>query len=314
MACLFIGDINPEIKILDFEKKFLELGIGVEKITLKFNKRKKSKMCFFTLNNFNSIKFLITNPLILKNTEYYCQISQSKKEEEEKKNYKVNYLKYKIFQFQKTCVFVNNIPKEMDDITLGNFFSEFGRVQSAFSIKKNSISKGYGFVYLYDQRSADLLIKMKKIPFNGKFMIVKGFKQKFKPEEGNGDSQVLDNSKDYFGAGNHHLNNSLPFFNREILFEENRDFLQNKLNYTKKVYNENSKGFQPRNREYDEPYRIKEFEKKGPKTAIIGLTRLDLIEMNHFERYFNIRLNKVARSRTDQFYINGEQAQTGYYD
>ena len=55
-------------------------------------------MCFFSLNNFNSIKFLITNPLILKNTEYYCQISQSKKEEEVIKNYKENYLKYKIFQ------------------------------------------------------------------------------------------------------------------------------------------------------------------------------------------------------------------------
>ncbi len=86
-------------------------------------------------------------------------------------------LQFQISQGRKVCeeadpyrLFMRNLPFTVSDEELTEFFRGYCRVRSAYSIKSdNKHSKGYGFIHLYDQDSADRLLTI------GNF-IIKNFK------------------------------------------------------------------------------------------------------------------------------------------
>lgn len=176
MTSLFIGDIDPKTTKLDIEETLNQHG-NFKKLIIKYNKRKSNKMCFFKVYNTGTIKSLIIRPVVINGVEHYCQISQRPQDEGPQD--------LQEFPFQRRCVFINNIPRNLADRCLMDFFADFGPTESAFSIKKRGRGVGYGFVYFKFEQTANALIKKKKINYKGKFMIAKGYLQKNKPDNQN---------------------------------------------------------------------------------------------------------------------------------
>lgn len=175
MTSLFIGDIDPKTTKLDIEATINQHG-NFKKLIIKYNKKKSNKMCFFKVYDLETIESLIIRPILIKGVEHYCQISQRPQDErpaQEQTEY----------EFQRRCVFINNIPRNLTDNQLMEFFSNFGPTESAFSIKKQGRGVGYGFVYFESEHTANIVSKMKKINYKGKFMIAKSYLQKNKADK-----------------------------------------------------------------------------------------------------------------------------------
>lgn len=324
MVCLFIGDINTATTKKEIQTCLNSYG-RCTKLQVKVNKRKKAKMCFFHVQDYQTIKALITRPVIINNSEHYCQLSQ------------VSDGEVQTYDFQRNCIFVNNIPRQMNDHMLFNFFSSYGFIDSAFSIKKNGVSKGYGFVYFKHQSAAEYVARLGKIKFEGKFMIVQIYQQKGKPSKHHQarnkmniqiqmNSQNLTNNRNSNKNPNEYVIKKDPYhhgFEFEALrIPENCNIAIQKSKKIQQFHHQPFYGQRAERwieekravfRRYDKP---NDSEIYGTQLAAVGISKLDLVELNH--SFSNLRLNRyetrqgwdgekesnivIGRSRIDQSY------------
>lgn len=300
--CLFIGDIHPNMKKKTVQEALSQYGC-IKKLQLKFNKQKRSKMCFFSVEGYSVIKAFLIRPVFLRGVEHYCQISQKFDHEEKPKE----------FDFQKRCVFINNIPKLVDDGLLANFFSQYGNVESAFSIKKYKKNVGYGFVYFKEIEATNEVLNIKKISFKGKTMVAKrpkfkdkdkkklshdnisfkgsssarkekGAHMRFEPQTKQGFTAEIPNQVDR--RESLHWNRKPPGDNKILIRRDSKKLnqVQNVYPYPQNVYN-----FKKRRRvcPFYKPF---DFELKNPFVGVVGKSQLTpFISENHVE--WNLRMN-----------------------
>lgn len=306
MVCLFIGDIPSTILPND-----LLLGLQakgkIKNFQVKFNTKKSCKMCFFHVHGYKTIKTLIVNPLVVNEIELYCQMSQSDSEDQ-------------IFDFQQRCIFVNNIPRKVNNEHLATIFANFGPVESAFIIKKKGVSKQFGFVYFENESSVEEAAELKKIKYNGKFMIAQRFFQKNKIDQKKNSQKERSSKKTNFPRNKQQRNHSpkkkskkihKPFSYRpqpqpsdrrhleEVSYLQPQgrsyfDSYQQQLRYESQTHQWNNQSWM--NRQHNEErrnhyYKPRSFEIKNPYEGILGISRLGLISSNQW-KIGNLRFNK----------------------
>lgn len=170
---LFIGDIQISVRKATICNKLSEYG-DITKIDFKKNRNTKKMMFFFNVSELAIARKLLLYPIVIDGIEYYCQKSQHGQSK----------LKIGIEDFG---IHISNMPKNLPDFELMNFFSQFGPVESCFSIKlHNGRSRGYGFVFFRSTQIRDQLIQMKKIRMNGKYMVVSPHEMKHKKQRESG--------------------------------------------------------------------------------------------------------------------------------
>lgn len=73
----------------------------------------------------------------------------------------------------KTSLFVGNLPFEVDDDDLKGLFSEF-KVEKAHVVRHGERSKGFGFVYFYDEKTcSDAQIEFEGALLEDRALVVK---------------------------------------------------------------------------------------------------------------------------------------------
>ena len=137
--------------------------------------------------------------------------------------FKLNWSNYNS-EFNKN-VYVGNLPQDIDDIKLYNFFkSKYNSVHHASVICDNGVSKQYGFVHFLNEVDYDNCLKeMDGVVFHGNTIRVRERNRKNFNDENNNLKNKLDDVKN----------------NKNNLQKNNKYFLINKKKYTS--YNNSNK-------------------------------------------------------------------------
>lgn len=128
---------------------------------LRFNKEgfneENQGYAFFTVSSKALAEELVSKRHVINGRIIHCDYYHK-----DAKHQKINKMKR---------VFIGGIPKIATDQELIQFFSKFGEVRAAFSIKdKCGISKGFGYVDFKDVNVARELVRKSKVLFSlGKF-------------------------------------------------------------------------------------------------------------------------------------------------
>lgn len=152
---LFLGGLPPTFN----EKDLYTLIQVFGEVRIDLIKKKNSELndgyAFIYPANRETADRLLGSELVVGQRTLQFQLSQGRKVYEEADPYRL---------------FMRNLPFTVSDEELTAYFRGHCRVRSAYSIKSdNKNSKGYGFIHLYDQGSADKLLAI------GNF-IIKNFK------------------------------------------------------------------------------------------------------------------------------------------
>jgi RNA recognition motif-containing protein len=171
MTTLFVGDLQFNATKFHISKVLKQIGLFSNLIVTKHS-RKKTKIAFFDVGVTELEKFLAT-PVVMQGVEHYAQLSQNQPN-----------ISLEVLEIQKRRLFVEKLPTGLKDQVLESFFKQiFGEenICSFFSVKnRNKKSKGYGFLHVTGKKFALELLKIKKVKFQGKTILFKPFKQKFK--------------------------------------------------------------------------------------------------------------------------------------
>ena len=169
MTRLFIGKVNKNVSKVEIEEE-LALIAQVSNIVVVKDKTKSSNYIFFEVTALQEAQKFLSKPVVFRGKEHYIQVSHKSQVEDSNLN--------------THRAFISNIPVLMSDEDLKHFFEQrFGKVEACFSVKnENGLSLGYGFVDFKDRSKYQEVIQMKKLDYKGKWMIIKGFKQKALPK------------------------------------------------------------------------------------------------------------------------------------
>jgi len=192
MTTLFLGDLDPKTT-----KNQLAIALGnistYENFILTRHKSKKKKILFFDVKTEDIEKYLM-RPLKIHGVEHYPQLSQNQPN-----------LDPRILNIQKKRLYVHKVPRSNSDsidFSIEKFFKlRFGEdsVLSFFSVKtRGGKSKGYGFLHLTDEETAQNILRLGTVQFKGKTIEFKKFIQKFKVNVKNQIRKIPEkNSKDF---------------------------------------------------------------------------------------------------------------------
>ena len=138
-TALWMGDIESWMDESFIIDSFTQFGYKPKKVKLITDKRtnKFRNFCFVTFNKMaeaNEALFNL-NAKKIPNTNIFFKLNLTKNNTKTKKN-----------------AYVGNLPRNMNDIELFNFFkSKYPSVYYASIITDNGISRGYGFVHFSDE-------------------------------------------------------------------------------------------------------------------------------------------------------------------
>jgi len=138
-TALWMGDIESWMDESFIIDTFTQSGYKPKKVKLITDKRtnKCGNFCFVTFSNLaeaNEALFNL-NAKKIPNTNIFFKLNLTKNNTKTKKN-----------------AYVGNLPRNMNDIELFNFFkSKYPSVYYASIITDNGISRGYGFVHFSDE-------------------------------------------------------------------------------------------------------------------------------------------------------------------
>lgn len=178
---VWIGEIDPRIRFEQVRKFFLSRGLK-----LQFNTRNRDK----TKN------YLVVTALDSTSFHYLTQIE---------KEHSIRGLTFKTDvyltgnkKYEKDAeearrrIYVGNLPAKTKNNDLRNFFSQFGKVKTAYvknpgkDRKANKRTFRYGFVTFVEANLTETLIKTKFFNFKGKKIFVRGFNAKRTEDKANG--------------------------------------------------------------------------------------------------------------------------------
>lgn len=297
---LFIGNLDPAVTE-DQVKQAIRRHLRTRKHILEFklclNTSKNKNMAFFVTEDYETTKNLVIRPLFILGVEHYCQICQTWDETQK-------------FDFQEKCLFISNVSYDMKDFELSNFFSNFGKVESCYIVKKNGKSKGYGFVYFKDRDIAQDLLHSGVVNLKGKNIYLRPYKQKTKKEtQHNLDHQntLIDNIG--FGNLNFFENYGGNFFNANENMTQN-DFIYQLILQNMMLQMQMGNGHQNVNYREENLRGVEQFSQesrlineqefgendvdrsKNTKREIMKISMNNLDE-NHRYRSGNLRINKA---------------------
>lgn len=183
---IYIGSINPKLKLDIIEKYFVNLGL---KISIQRNRKKKSKHFLIgktkdpnTFNYLTVIKIKHKIGGLGFTTEAFLT-------GEEKLAKDIEESKRKIF--------VENLPIEVTDDELKLFFEKFGPIKAAYTkkrVKKYEFDDGeiIGFVIFFDEKDvSELLRKSMNLYFKGNEISISSFRPKWEKVNSDGGKKQL---------------------------------------------------------------------------------------------------------------------------
>lgn len=143
---LFLGGLPPTLTEKDLDSLIRVFGEVKVDLIKKKNSELNDGYAFIYPANRETADRLLGSELRIGHRVLQFQLSQGRKVCEEADPYRL---------------FMRNLPFTVSDEELTEFFRAYCRVRSAYSIKSdNKHSKGYGFIHLYDQSSADKLLSI----------------------------------------------------------------------------------------------------------------------------------------------------------
>lgn len=146
---IFIGGLDLKVTKDDIKEALFPLSpknlhtkkSNSSKHTRKGNKKNKKMFAFFEVKSLETARRLTQQPLLIRDNEYYCQLS------------------HKSLKNHSNCmssrVYLKDIPLQLTDSRLIQFLEQFGEIDGAYSIKDaQGNSKGYGFADFKNEISA----------------------------------------------------------------------------------------------------------------------------------------------------------------
>jgi len=173
---LFIGGLTVDTTQKDLHDYFSRYG-KIKNIKLIRDKATNQSKCFAFLRfaSRKSVnKFVDANDdPVIKGKRVDCQIARAKTE-------KNDYEK----EMRAKKVFVGKLLSDTTDHDLHQHFSQFGSLETAYTINdySNEECKGFGFVIFQDSKIADKVIKMKDHTLNGTNVVCSRFSRKQRDE------------------------------------------------------------------------------------------------------------------------------------
>jgi RNA recognition motif-containing protein len=171
MTTLFVGDLHHKASKIHISQVFSQIGLFNNLIVTRHAKR-RTKIAFFDVG-INELEKFLGKPIVIKGVEHYAQLSQNQPN-----------ISLGVLEIQKRRLFVEKLPKGQTDSDLEAFFKKLfgeGKIYSFFSVKNRfNKRKGYGFLHVSDKHVALEILKIRKVKCNGKTIVLKPFKQKFK--------------------------------------------------------------------------------------------------------------------------------------
>lgn len=170
---IFVYGFDPSTTIEEIKSLFSSHNINIESIKFE-NSDKKVKnrgFAFFSVESNSIAERIIGRSYYLKGRIIHCDYKFKDKE-------KQNASKRK-------RVFVGGLPRSANDNFLRKFFSQFGEIRAAYSIKdKNGRSKCFGYVDFKEEETARELVKMGRVFFKmgesdrGRYIQIKEYKKR----------------------------------------------------------------------------------------------------------------------------------------
>ena len=271
---LWMGDIEPTMT----EQIILEAFYyyDIKPISVKLIKDKKTNTyrnyCFINFDN------------IIEANKALSKLN-GKKFPNSSNIFKLNWSNYNS-EFNKN-VYVGNLPQNVDDIELYNFFKQkYNSVHHASVILDNGISKQYGFVHFLNEADYENCLKeMDGVIFHGNNIRVRERNRKNFNDENNNSKNKLDDVKN--NKNNLQKNNKYFLINKKKYTSYNNNNNNNNKNNNNNNCNSNNNN-NCNNINYNTNYNL---HKKG-----LDINSLDLNEVSSFYPKNKFRLSENSGS------------------
>lgn len=159
---IFVGGLSSKCEETPLKSYFLQFGsiIDCKPQTWKKNSSKCRGFAILRCEDFDTYKRIISEDKHLYNgRNIECKEYFSSKD-------KLTQYNKSLFQRK---VLISGFNENITTEDLENFFSKFGEIEIAYSVKscKTGKSKGYGYVCFKEKRDRDRLLQKKKVSFKG---------------------------------------------------------------------------------------------------------------------------------------------------
>lgn len=176
---VFLGSLHPSIQFYEIVYLLRKKGFDVELNREK--SRTKKRFCVLNLTSPEQYQALLTD----RHKVHFIRDHKIEVEMFLEGDLQIP----KNEDLMKRKIYVGNLPRNISDQELQQFFSQYGSVKAAYvKNRKSKKTFRFGFVEFFNKNSASKIMELKKVPFNGKNVFIKEFKSKKSSTTGQGKS------------------------------------------------------------------------------------------------------------------------------